>query len=170
MADGPRFPGLEASDHRYPLPFSEAFHAGLAAWQRTRRTSLVPTPGFQTLTLVVIERECEDRDTPEVAALNDLALAAAVKRLGATLLEDEPALGGLEVKTTGAVSIDAFPGPGAGVAFAGAPVNFASKLAQDVADFGSILLTASCAREAGIGSARTFQVRVSGVSIEAVAI
>jgi class 3 adenylate cyclase len=58
--------------------------------------------------VVVIEREREDRDIPEVAALNDLALSAALKRLGRALVED---LAGLEIKTSAGVSIYLFDEP-----------------------------------------------------------
>jgi class 3 adenylate cyclase len=101
VTDGPRLGGIEASDFRYPLPFTDEFFGGLVEFQRTRRTSVVPRPAFREATVVVIEAEREDRDVPEVAALNDLAMAAARKRLGQSLIED---LSGLEVKTSGGAS------------------------------------------------------------------
>ena len=105
VTDGPRLGGIDASDFHYPLPFTDEFYGGLAEFQRTRRTSVVPRPAFREATVVVVEREREDPDIPEVAALNDLALSAAVKRLGQALVED---LAGIEVKTSNGVSIYLF--------------------------------------------------------------
>lgn len=107
ILDGPRLAGITASDFRYPLPFSEEFFGGLGEYQRTRRTSVVPRPAYKEVALVVVEHEREDREVPEVAALNDLALAAAVKRLGNALTED---LAGAEVKTSTGTSIYYFDG------------------------------------------------------------
>jgi hypothetical protein len=108
VTDGPRLGGIEASDFRYPLPFTEEFFGGLTEFQRTRRASLVPHPAYREAAVVVIEREHEDLDVPEVAALNDLALSAALKRLGRALVED---LAGLEIKTAAGVSIYLFDEP-----------------------------------------------------------
>jgi class 3 adenylate cyclase len=98
-----------ATDYRYPLPFPDEFYGGLHEYGRTRRSSVVPRPAFREATVVVVEREREDSDVaPEVAALNDLALAAAVKRIGGSLIED---LKGIEVKSTGMVHIYLFDDP-----------------------------------------------------------
>jgi hypothetical protein len=114
LTDGPRMGGIDASDFRYPMPFTEEFYGGLMDFQRTRRTSLLPHPVYREAAVVVIEREREDRDVPEVAALNDLALSAALKRLGRALVED---LAGLEIKTSAGVSIYLFDDPRHGVDF-----------------------------------------------------
>ena len=105
ITDGPRLGGIAASDFHYPLPFSDEFFGGLSEFQRTRRTSVVPRPAYREVAMVVIEHEREDPDVPELAALNDLALAAAVKRLGTSLVED---LAGSEVKTTTGTSLYLF--------------------------------------------------------------
>ena len=105
VLDGPRLRNVLATDFRYPLPFSDEFYGGLHEFSRTRRSSVVPRPAYRDATIVVIEREREEPDLPEVAVLNDLALAAAVKRIGGSLVED---LAGLEVKTSSAVSIYSF--------------------------------------------------------------
>lgn len=102
VIDGFRLEGIEPSEFRYPLPFTDEFYDGLSEFQRTRRTSVVPRPAYRDGFVVVIEREREDRDDPEVASLNDLALAAAIARVGATLLEE---FEGLDVKNTGGPSI-----------------------------------------------------------------
>lgn len=101
---GPRA-ALEPSDFRYPLPFTDEFYGGLDEFHRTRRTSVVPRPAYRNGAVLVLEREAEDREIPEVAALNDLALAAGVKRVADELLRRE---GGLEVKTGGRGSIYLF--------------------------------------------------------------
>jgi len=115
VLDGVRFEGIEPSEFRYPLPFPEEFYDGLTQFQRTRRTSVVPRPAFRDGVVVVVEREREDRDQPEVASLNDLALAAAITRVGGTLLEEGD---GLEVKSTGGPSIYYFDDPRKAVKFA----------------------------------------------------
>jgi class 3 adenylate cyclase len=105
IVGGPRLGGIDASDFHYPLPFTDEFYGGLAKFQRTRRTSVVPRPAYREATVVVVAPEREDRDIPEVAALNDLALAAAIKRIGQGLVED---LSGIEVKTSSGISIYLF--------------------------------------------------------------
>jgi class 3 adenylate cyclase len=115
VEDGARLGGIEASDFRYPLPFSDEFYGGLVEFQRTRRTSVVPRPAYRDAVVLVVEREREDQDVPEVAALNDLALSAAVKRLGQQLTGE---LDGLEVKTSNGVSIYLFDDARRGAEFA----------------------------------------------------
>ena len=115
VVQGLRLGGSDASDFRYPLPFTAEFYAGLGKFHRTRRTSIVPRPAFRQSTVVVIDREREDGDEPDVAALNNLALAAAVRRLGGELVLD---LAGQEIKTTGQASIYLFDDAGHALAFA----------------------------------------------------
>lgn len=103
---GPRLGGVEASDFHYPLPFTDEFFGGLHEFQRTRRTSVVPRPAYREVAIAVLQHEREDRDIPELAALNDLALAAGLKRLGNALVGD---LHDAEVKTTTGLSIYQFP-------------------------------------------------------------
>jgi hypothetical protein len=105
VTDGPRLAGLELADFRYPSPYSADFTDGLGAFTRTGRPSAMPRPVYQDLAVVLIEREREEPDVPEVAALNDLALAAAMKRIGAELRRD---LGGTEIKTAGLISLFTF--------------------------------------------------------------
>ncbi len=112
---GPRLEGLEATDINYPAPYSSDFTLGLSTYTRTRRDSVVPKPAYQDLAVVLIEREREEPDIPEVAVLNDLALTAAMKRIGGTLLEE---LHGAEIKNFGLLSIYTFPECGAAVEFA----------------------------------------------------
>ncbi|HWA56889.1 MAG TPA: hypothetical protein VG692_06535 [Gemmatimonadales bacterium] len=115
VMDGPRLEDIEPSEFRYPLPFTDEFFDGLSVFQRTRRTSVVPRPAYKDGFIVVVEREREDRQEPEVATLNDLALAAAIARAGRVLLED---LDGLEVKSTGGPGIYYFDDPRRALDFA----------------------------------------------------
>ncbi|MFN8652204.1 MAG: hypothetical protein U0133_09910 [Gemmatimonadales bacterium] len=115
VMDGPRAEGIEPSEFRYPLPFSDDFFQGLSVFQRTRRTSVVPRPAYRDGFVVVVEREREERDVPEVATLNDLALAAAIARAGRVLLAG---LGGFEVKNTGGPGIYYFDDPRESLEFA----------------------------------------------------
>lgn len=112
---GPLLEGLEATDINYPAPYSSDFTAGLSTYTRTRRDSVAPRPAYQDLAVVLIEREREETDIPEVAVLNDLALTAAMKRIGGTLL---PELSGAEIKNFGLLSIYTFPECSAAVEFA----------------------------------------------------
>jgi class 3 adenylate cyclase len=115
VTGGPRLPGLEATDLKYPVPYTDDFYAGLSAYARTRRKSLAPRPLYRELAVVLIEREREEPDIPEVAALNDLSLAAVMKRIGGRLLAD---LRGQEIKTAGLISLYTFEDCASAVSFA----------------------------------------------------
>lgn len=112
---GPPLEGIEAADLRYPTPFDDAFYEGISAWTTDEHPAALPHPEYQDRTVVLVERERDVPDEPEVALLNDLALAAAMKRIGRTLLPEHD---GTEVKTTGLISIYTFPEPGPAAAFA----------------------------------------------------
>jgi hypothetical protein len=115
VTGGPRLEGLALEDYRYPAPYSADFTDGLGEFARTGRPSAMPRPEYQDLAVVLIEREREEPDVPEVAALNDLAMAAAMKRIGAELLAE---LGGAEIKTAGLISLYTFEGCRAALDFA----------------------------------------------------
>lgn len=199
VTDGPRATGVEPADFRYPLPYSDGFYEGISNYTRTRRDSQMPRPAYAQSAVVLIEREREETAIPEIAVLNDLALAAAMARISATLLRD---LDGTEIKTSGLISIYTFGDCVQAVAFAeglrnelrrqriacrigvdvgpvlefelgggardiaGSPVNIASKLAQDVGEFGTIYLTETVADRAGAGG-RPLEFEVSGVRLSA---
>lgn len=118
VLDGPGLPDLPAGDERYPYPFSQEFAADLRA--------LGPAPAGASLramhekymrvrTVVLVERDREERDIPEIAVLNDLALSAAMTKHAAPLLR---ASGGREVKTSGTIGIYTFEECAAGLEFA----------------------------------------------------
>jgi hypothetical protein len=108
VVDGLRLEGIEPSEFRYPLPFTDEFFDGLSVFQRTRRTSVVPRPAYRDGFVVVVEREREDREHVEVATLNDLALAAAIARAGRVIIDE---FQGIEVKSTGGAGIYYFDHP-----------------------------------------------------------
>ncbi|HEY7682366.1 MAG TPA: hypothetical protein VH879_06955 [Gemmatimonadales bacterium] len=114
VEDGPRLSGIKVDDYHYPLPFSEEFFGGLAEFQRTRRTSVVPHPAFREAAVVVVDPEREEQDVPEIAVLNNLALAAALRRVGRRLAAERA---GSEVKTSSGVSIYLFDDASRGVDF-----------------------------------------------------
>jgi hypothetical protein len=118
VLDGPGLPDLPAGDERYPYPFSQEFAADLRG--------LGPAPAADGLramhekymrvrTVVLVERDREEPDIPEIAVLNDLALSAAMTKHAAPLLR---ATGGREVKTSGSLGIYTFEECAAGLEFA----------------------------------------------------
>ncbi|MEO5814299.1 MAG: family 3 adenylate cyclase [Gemmatimonadaceae bacterium] len=105
VTNGPMIDDLDATDIEYPAPYSSDFSVGLAEYSRTRRDSRAPRQAYQDLAVVLVEREPEHPDIPEVAVLNNLALAAAVKRIGRSLLADAD---DAEVKSSGLIGIYTF--------------------------------------------------------------
>jgi len=201
VTGGPRLTGVTPDNFRYPAPYSDGFAEELSVYGRNRRPSRMPQTRYRTATVVLIERENEERDIPEVAVLNDLALAAAMKRIGGGLVER---LQGTEIKTIGRISIYTFQEPGPAVEFAracrrelseqgiqcrigidtgqvlvfdlgpgardiaGGPVNVASKLAQDLGQYGVIHVTQGVADCIDNHGGRRVSFDVAGVSVDAV--
>lgn len=200
VASAPMLEGLDLRDTNYPAPFSSGFAEGLSRYTRTRRDSMAPRQPYQELAVVLITREREVPDIPEVAVLNDLSLTAATKRIGASLLNGL----GEEIKCSGVLSIYTFNDCRHAIAFArafreslgaqriaccigidvgpvlvfdlgegsrdiaGSPVNIASKLAEDVGEYGKIQMTDAVAKRAGARRERpTLQFTVSGVELRA---
>ncbi len=199
VTGGPRVSDVEATDFNYPAPFTVGFFEEISTYTRTGRPSRMPKPEYHESAVVLIEREREETDIPEVAVLNDLALGAAMIRIGAALLAD---FKGTEIKTSGLVSIFVFQECRAAVDFAkgfraalleqgiacrigvdagqvllfdlgggardiaGSPVNIASKLAQDVGEFGTIHVNETAARKAGITAGGLVSLEVSGVTLK----
>jgi hypothetical protein len=102
---GPTIDDLDATDLAYPAPYTSDFSMGLAEYSRTRRDSRAPRQAYQDLAVVLVERAPEEPDVPEVAVLNNLALTAAMKRIGRSLLEHPD---DAEVKSAGLVGIYTF--------------------------------------------------------------
>jgi hypothetical protein len=105
VVNGPTIDDLDASDIEYPAPYSSDFSVSLAEYSRTRRDSRAPRQAYQDLAVVLVERESEEPDVPEVAVLNNLALTAAMKRIGRSLLAHPD---DAEVKNSGLVGIYTF--------------------------------------------------------------
>jgi len=114
VAGGPRLTGVTADDIHYPAPYSAEFFAEISRSQGRRR-SLMPRPSYTEAAVVLIERESEDPDVPEVKVLNDLALTAAMIRIGDQLLAD---LKGEAIKNTGLLSLYTFEDCRSAVMFA----------------------------------------------------
>jgi class 3 adenylate cyclase len=201
VSEGPALTDLVPEDFRYPTPFDEAFYAELRAYSETPESVEPPHPEYRERAIVLVERERDVPDIPEMALLNDLALTAAMARIGRGLVREH---GGEVVKTAGHIGLYAFrePGPAADFAqafraafaaqgvqtrigidvgqvlvfelgrgrrdIAGAPVNVASKLAQDCGEFGRIYLSdVATARARLERQSRTVTFDVSGISLTA---
>ncbi|MDB4912442.1 MAG: hypothetical protein JWM95_86 [Gemmatimonadetes bacterium] len=201
VVTGPVLEGLDATDVDYPAPYSSDFTQSLATYSRTRRDSRMPKKAYEDLAVVLIEREPESSEVPEVAVLENLALIAAMKRIGLALL---PEHAGHEVKNAGLIGIYTFTDCGTAIAFAqdfkhslgerglrcrigidaglvlvfelgggmhdiaGSPVNVASKLSQDVGEYGMIQISDEVAKRANRKRERpTRTFHVSGVELRA---
>ncbi len=105
VTSGPAIGDLDATDIAYPAPYSSDFSVGLAEYSRTRRDSRAPRQAYQDLAVVLVERAPENPDVPEMAVLNNLALTAAMKRIGRSLLEHPD---DAEVKSAGLIGIYTF--------------------------------------------------------------
>jgi class 3 adenylate cyclase len=115
VTGGPALTGLEATDTRYPVPFSDDFYEELRVYAEGGSRAELPRPEYVECAVVLVEREHDVPDVPEVAVLNDLALTAATRRIGRTLLKEHD---GAEIKNSGVIGIYTFPDPREAVAFA----------------------------------------------------
>jgi class 3 adenylate cyclase len=107
ISDGPRLPGLVATDFRYPHPYAESFYELLRSEEiREPRVVEAAHERYATKrTIAVVEREGEDADEPEIAVLNDLSLSAAMARIARGILR---VTGGQEVKSAANLAIYSF--------------------------------------------------------------
>jgi hypothetical protein len=108
---GPRLPELAALDFKYPYPYTQEFHQELRGLSKPVKASDVKAIHKRytlTRTVVVMEREKEEMDVPEVAVLNDLSLQAAMTRIAVDVLRQT---GGTEIKTIGNLGIYTFDAP-----------------------------------------------------------
>jgi len=116
---GPRLAGLALRDFDYPVPYSPEFFADLRRYVASNRDASllegIHDRYTRELAVVLIEREREEPDVPEVAVLNDLALSLAMKTMGARLLQGTR---GAETKTAGPLGIYTFEDCREALAFA----------------------------------------------------
>ncbi len=105
VVDGPRLADLNADDVRYPYPFSRAFFEDLRAVHDAEGVASMHRTYMRQRAVVLVEREREEPDVPEIAVLNDLALSAAMTKYAAGLLRETH---GTEVKTAGNLGIYTF--------------------------------------------------------------
>lgn len=201
LTAGATLDDLDAHDVAYPAPYSSEFSTELAEYTRTRRDSRMPRPAYLDLAVVLVECEPDRAEVPEVGVLNNLALTAAMKRIGHSHLVSYD---GREVKSVGRLGIYTFADALVAIEFArafrasfaeqgvqcrigidagpvlvfdlgrdthdiaGSAVNVASKLAQDVGEYGRIQFSDTVARRAGVKPARvTRTFHVSGVELRA---
>jgi class 3 adenylate cyclase len=110
VVEGPRALDLKPEDYDYPFPYSAQFYNDLERFAADSGNlallQSIHERYSRRRTVVLIEREREESDVPEISVLNDLALSAAMTRLGAALLRDS---GGTEIKTAGPIGIFTFP-------------------------------------------------------------
>ena len=118
VTGGPRTPELEPGDVHYPFPFSREFFdelRRLATPVDIEQVRRLHDKFAELRTVVLVEREREEPDVPEIAVLNDLALSAAMTRVAAGLLRETA---GTEIKTVGNLGIYTFDDPTAALDFA----------------------------------------------------
>jgi hypothetical protein len=109
VTGGPRRAGLDARDSSYPIPYSEDFYEDLLRMA----TGSAEAADFEQVqknygrqrAVALIEREREESAIDEVAALNELAMSLAMRKIGWSLLAGT---GGHEVKTSGSIGIYTF--------------------------------------------------------------
>ena len=119
VTEGPRRLDIVATDLRYPIPYSENFYADLLKFaSRPGDTALLEQTHAahgRRRAVVLIERERDEDDAPEVAVLNELALSLAMKKIG---MEAMRQFGGTEIKTSGSLGIYTFDECSPALAFA----------------------------------------------------
>ena len=116
---GARRSDLTPAEGHYPIPYSHQFYADLLRFANAPKDLQLAQQIHQAYgeerAVVLIERERDETEMPEVAMLNDLALSLAVRKIGVGLLRD---LGGKEIKTAGSIGIYTFGECPAALAFA----------------------------------------------------
>ncbi|MFY0537574.1 family 3 adenylate cyclase [Nannocystis pusilla] len=128
LVDGPRLSLGTASGKRYPIPYSDAFHADLtrlADRLGDRELAREMTAKYTRHEVVVlVERHAQDADSRAVALFANLSLSAKMKDAG---LRHLAAAGGVEVKVSGPLGIYTFDEPVRALEFAR---TFRSELAE----------------------------------------
>jgi hypothetical protein len=118
VTDGPRASELEPASTHYPYPYSREFFdevRRLTTPIDAAEVQRLHDKYAQTHTVVLVERDREEPDVPEIAVLNDLALSAAMTRVAASLLRETA---GTEIKTAGNLGIYTFDETAAALDFA----------------------------------------------------
>ncbi|EPX57275.1 hypothetical protein D187_007029 [Cystobacter fuscus DSM 2262] len=119
VVEGPRLTDLRRSSEPYPIPYSQAFHAELLAYQsRLEDVAFgkhLADKYLQHKTVVLIEREAQQAETPELALFDNLSLSARMKDTGLRHLSSHQ---GEEVKVVGPLGIYVFDAIPAALGFA----------------------------------------------------
>jgi class 3 adenylate cyclase len=119
VADGPRLSLGTSTTTRYPIPYSDAFHADLVRFEGRlgdRELARELTAKYTLHKVVVlIERHGQDADSRAVALFNNLSLSAMMKDTGLRHLDGEH---GAEVKVSGPIAIYTFDEPARALEFA----------------------------------------------------
>jgi class 3 adenylate cyclase len=208
VLDGDRLSGLQPSDQRYPIPYSEDFYADLLAYaaqlesqtiDRTFAHDLI-NKYIQQKAVVLIESKSESVADHEVAMFNQLSFSALMKDVGLRLLDPDTAA---EIKVVSSLGIYVFDEAIAAVKFAqtfrqkladqglacrigldqgevlifdlpvgtkdiaGMPVNIASKMSQDMGEFGKLYLSSTIRDVVDVSGFKEIKYSVSGVDITA---
>ncbi|PCC70648.1 Adenylate cyclase, class 3 [Nannocystis exedens] len=129
VVDGPRLSLGTFSGKRYPIPYSDVFHADLtrlAGRLGDRELAREMTARYTRHEIVVlIERHAQDADSRAVALFDNLSLSARMKDAG---LRHLGAAHGSEVKVSGPIGIYTFDEPARALQFAR---TFRRELADD---------------------------------------
>ncbi|MEO7652655.1 MAG: family 3 adenylate cyclase [Bryobacteraceae bacterium] len=119
VVDGPRCQQSDPPIARYPIPYSDKFYADLLRFANQPDDAQLleeVTANYSRLRAVVLlERESDDSDSPEIAVLNELALSLAMRKIGGALIAK---FDGLESKTSGVIGIYTFAECASALAFA----------------------------------------------------
>ena len=118
VTGGPRVPELEPGDAHYPYPYSREFFDEVRCLTTpidAKQVQRLHDKYAQTRTVVLVERDREEPDVPEIAVLNDLALSAAMTKVAVSLLRETA---GTEIKSAGNLGIYTFDDTAAALDFA----------------------------------------------------
>jgi len=119
VVEGPRLADLRRSNEPYPIPYSQAFYADLLAYQSRLEDAAfgkhLADKYLQHKVVVLIEREAQAGETPELALFNNLSLSAKMKDTGLRHLASHQ---GEEVKVVGPLGLYVFDAIPSAVGFA----------------------------------------------------
>jgi class 3 adenylate cyclase len=119
VVEGPRLADLRRSNEPYPIPYSQAFYADLLAYQSRLDDAAfgkhLADKYLQHKVVVLIEREAQAGETPELALFNNLSLSAKMKDTGLRHLASHQ---GEEVKVVGPLGLYVFDAIPSAIGFA----------------------------------------------------